>query len=179
MSKNLKITNLFKEKKKSNKRSNMKNTDGLDSEDEKLKEFESHQFINQKIKFKFPKQKPQKAQKTLLDLKKSKEIQDTDSKSTQACSKKYEIILDEYKHSKKNDELCDVDMKDETNHKSQCVFELSSKTKNILNQVLNKKREERQNKISNKENDSTLLLDVDSKNRGKKFFFHDKAQKIN
>ena len=93
MSKNLKITNLFKEKKKSNKRSNMKNTDGLDSEDEKLKEFESHQFINQKIKFKFPKQKPQKAQKTLLDLKKSKEIQDTDSKSTQACSKKYEIIL--------------------------------------------------------------------------------------
>ena len=177
MSKNLKITNLFKEKKKSNKRSNMKNIDGLDSEDEKFKEFESHQFKNQKIKFKFPKQKPQKPQKTLLDLKKSKEITDIDSKSTQACSKKYEVMLDEYKPTKKKDELNDVDMKDETNHKSQCVFELSSKTKNILNQVLNKKREERQNKISNKENDSTLLLDVDSKSKGKKFFFHDKAKK--
>ena len=177
MSKNLKITNLFKEKKKSNKRSNMKNTEGLDSEDEKLKEFESHQFKNQKIKLKVLKQNPKKAQKTLLDLKKSKESKDNDTKSTQAFSKKYENVLDEFKPPKEKDELPEIVMKDDTTNKSSSIFELSSKTKNILNQVLNKKREERQNKISNKENDSSLLLDIESKNKGKKYSFFDNSKK--
>ena len=65
-------------------------------------------------------------------------------------------------------------MKDET-HKNEKVFELSSKTKSILTQVLNKKKEEKQNKISNKENDSTMLLESESKNKIKKL----KNQKIN
>ena len=180
MSKNLKITNLFKEKKKSNKRSNMKNTDGLDSDDEKLKEFESHQFKNLKIKFKNPKQKSRKTQKTLLDLKELKEPKESqynDSKSTQAFSKKYENLIDELNTKNKNDDLKEIVMKDETNHKPTSIFELSSKTKNILNQVANKKREERQNKISNKENDSSLLLDIESKSKGKKLLFHDNAKK--
>ena len=89
----MKITNLFKEKKKSNKRRNMKDTDGLDSDDEKFKEFDSH-LINQKIKFKYPNQKPSKPQKTLDDLKNSKAPQDNDSKSTQAFSKKLEDLLE-------------------------------------------------------------------------------------
>ena len=173
MSKNMKITNLFKEKKKSNKRRNMKDTDGLDSDDEKFKEFDSH-LINQKIKFKYPKQKPSKPQKTLDDLKNSKAPQDNDSKSTQAFSKKLEDILEVSKLSSDKREIKDVVMKDET-HKNEKVFELSSKTKSILTQVLNKKKEEKQNKISNKENDSTMLLESESKNKIKKL----KNQKIN
>ena len=173
MSKNMKITNLFKEKKKSNKRRNMKDTDGLDSDDEKFKEFDSH-LINQKIKFKYPKQKVSKPQKNLDDLKSSKAPQDNDSKSTQAFSKKLEDILEVSKLSSDKREIKDVVMKDET-HKNEKVFELSSKTKSILTQVLNKKKEEKQNKISNKENDSTMLLESESKNKIKKL----KNQKIN
>ena len=173
MSKNMKITNLFKEKKKSNKRRNMKDTDGLDSDDEKFKEFDSH-LINQKIKFKYPKQKPSKPQKTLDDLKNSKATQDNDSKSTQAFSKKLEDLLEVSNLSSDKREIKDIVMKDET-HKNEKVFELSSKTKSILTQVLNKKKEEKQNKISNKENDSTMLLESESKNKIKKL----KNQKIN
>ena len=173
MSKNMKITNLFKEKKKSNKRRNMKDTDGLDSDDEKFKEFDSH-LINQKIKFKYPKQKPSKPQKTLDNLKNSKATQDNDSKSTQAFSKKLEDLLEVSNLSSDKRELKDIVMKDET-HKNEKVFELSSKTKSILTQVLNKKKEEKQNKISNKENDSTMLLESESKNKIKKL----KNQKIN
>ena len=173
MSKNMKITNLFKEKKKSNKRRNMKDTDGLDSDDEKFKEFDSH-LINQKIKFKYPKQKPSKPQKTLDDLKNSKAPQDNDSKSTQAFSKKLEDLLEVSNLSSDKREIKDIVMKDET-HKNEKVFELSSKTKSILTQVLNKKIEEKQNKISNKENDSTMLLESESKNKIKKL----KNQKIN
>ena len=173
MSKNMKITNLFKEKKKSNKRRNMKDTDGLDSDDEKFKEFDSH-LINQKIKFKYPKQKPSKPQKTLDDLKNSKAPQDNDSKSTQAFSKKLEDLLEVSNLSSDKREIKDIVMKDET-HKNEKVFELSSKTKSILTQVLNKKKEEKQNKISNKENDSTMLLESESKNKIKKL----KNQKIN
>ena len=173
MSKNMKITNLFKEKKKSNKRRNMKDTEGLDSDDEKFKEFDSH-LINQKIKFKYPKQKVSKPQKNLDDLKSSKAPQDNDSKSTQAFSKKLEDILEVSKLSSDKREIKDVVMKDET-HKNEKVFELSSKTKSILTQVLNKKKEEKQNKISNKENDSTMLLESESKNKIKKL----KNQKIN
>jgi hypothetical protein len=169
----MKITNLFKEKKKSNKRRNMKDTDGLDSDDEKFKEFDSH-LINQKIKFKYPKQKPSKPQKTLDDLKNSKAPQDNDSKSTQAFSKKLEDLLEVSNLSSDKREIKDVVMKDET-HKNEKVFELSSKTKSILTQVLNKKKEEKQNKISNKENDSTMLLESESKNKIKKL----KNQKIN
>ena len=178
MSKISKITNLFKEKKKSNKRSNMKNTYGLDSDDEKLKEFETHIFKNQKIKFKFTKQKPRKTLKTLLDLKESKEYQENDSQST--FSKKYINLVDDFNPSNisyENDDIKEVVMKEETNHKPICIFELSSKTKSILNQVANKKREERLNKISNKENDSSLLLDIESKTKGKKLFLHDNAKK--
>ena len=173
MSKNMKITNLFKEKKKSNKRRNMKDTDGLDSDDEKFKEFDSH-LINQKIKFKYPKQKPSKPQKNLDDLKSSKAPQDNDSKSTQAFSKKMEDLLEVSNLSSDKREIKDVVMKDET-HQNEKVFELSSKTKSILTQVLNKKKEEKQNKISNKENDSTMLLESESKNKIKKL----KNQKIN
>lgn len=68
MSKNLKITNLFKEKKKSNKRYTIKNDLGIDSDEEKSKELESHDIKNKKIKFLYPKPKPRKTQKTLQDI---------------------------------------------------------------------------------------------------------------
>ena len=173
MSKIMKITNLFKEKKKSNKRRNMKNTDGLDSDEEKFKELDSH-LINSKIKFKYPKQKQLKAQKTLSDLKSLKASQDNDSKSTQAFSKKLDDLKEVTNLSSDKREINDVVMKDES-HKSQNVFELSSKTKSILSQVLNKKKLEKQNKISNKENDSAMLLESESNNKIKK----QKNQKIN
>ena len=169
MSKNTKITNLFKEKKKSNKRRNMKNTDGLDNDDEKFKELASHQFKNQKIKLKYPKQKPPKTQKTLKDLEKTTESQNNDSKSTQAFSKKYQNLLNE-PNTIDETELKDVDMKEiisNKNDKNDNIFELSSKTKNIINQVMNKKKEEKQNKISNKENDSTALSSKEDKSKSK------------
>ena len=117
----MKITNLFKEKKKSNKRRNMKNTDGLDSDEEKFKELDSH-LINSKIKFKYPKQKQLKAQKTLSDLKSLKASQDNDSKSTQAFSKKLDDLKEVTNLSSDKREINDVVMKDES-HKSQNVFE--------------------------------------------------------
>ena len=174
----MKITNLFKEKKKSNKRRNIKNKDGLDSEDEKLIELGSHIFKNQKIKFNYTKQKSPKNKKTLNDIKVQKESKEIDSKSTQAFSKKLENILDDAKSAIENEESKEVIMKDETNSKNKInnIFELSSKTKSILNQVINKKKEEKQIKISNKENDSTLLLDTESKSKGKKYL---KSQKSN
>ena len=174
----MKITNLFKEKKKSNKRRNIKNKDGLDSEDEKLIELGSHIFKNQKIKFNYTKQKSPKNKKTLNDIKVQKESKEIDSKSTQAFSKKLENILDDAKSAIENEESKEVIMKDETNSKNKInnIFELSSKTKSILNQVINKKKEEKQIKISNKENDSTLLLDTESKSKGKKIL---KSQKTN
>ena len=73
MSKNMKITNLFKEKKKSQKRYAMKNASEVDSEEEKFKELDSHQIKNKKIKFLYPKPKPRKTQKTLNDLKYEKD----------------------------------------------------------------------------------------------------------
>ena len=173
MSKNTKITNLFKEKKKSNKRRNMKGTDGLDSDDEKFKELESHQIKDQKLKLKYPKKKPPKTQKTLDDLKKTIESQENDSKSTQAFSKKYENIINDIDKIDENIELTDITMKEEISNKNDNIFELSSKTKNIISQVINKKKEERQNKISNKENDSTALRNNENKtkNKGKKLLF--------
>ncbi len=176
MSKNMKITNLFKEKKKSNKRCSMKNVEGLDSDEEKFKEFDSHIIKNPKIKFKYPKQKPVKTQKTLNDIKISKPIQENDSKSTQAFSKKLEDLIEVPNLVSDKIEIKDVVMKDVSN-KTENVFELSSKTKNILNQVLNKKKEEKQNKISNKENDSKLLLESESNSKIKKLFNHENAKK--
>ena len=175
MSKNIKITNLFKEKKKSNKRRNMKSTDGLDSDDEKFKEFESHEFKSQKVKFKYPKQKKIKPQKTLNDLIESKEPQENDSKSTQAFSKKLQNLLDEPILISDKGETKDIIMKDEYIKKTENnIFELSSKTKEILNQVMNKKKEEKKIRISNKENDSTILINEKSKNKGKKPYFQEK-----
>ena len=145
----MKITNLFKEKKKSYKRNNMKNIDdGVDSDDEQFKEFESHQIKNQKIKFSYPNQKTSKTQKTLNILKNGKKPKDIDSKSTQAFSKQFENLL-EYEYDIKGDDIKNNNLNN---------FELSSKTKDILNKLKNKKREEKQNKISNKENDLNLLL---------------------
>ena len=176
----MKITNLFKEKKKSNKRRNVKNIDGLDSDDEKFMELESHLFKNQKIKFNYPKQKSPKNKKTLNDIKVQKESNENDSKSTQAFSKKLENILEYNNLAGENGEVKDTTMKDETKskNKNENIFELSSKTKNILTQVINKKKEEKQNKISNKENDSTALSSKEekSKSKGKKFL---KSQKSN
>ena len=174
----MKITNLFKEKKKSNKRRNMKNTDVLDSDDEKFIELESHLFKNKKIKFNYPKQKSPKNKKTLNDIKVQKDSSEIDSKSTQAFSKKFGNVLDDKNLDVENGEFKDFLMKNETNskNKNENIFELSLKTQNIINQVRNKKKEEKQNKISNKENDSALLLDSESKGKGKKIL---KSKKTN
>ena len=173
MSNNMKITNLFKEKKKSYKRHNMKNIyDGVDSDDEQFKEFESHQIKNQKIKFSYPNQKTSKTQKTLNILKNGQIPKDIDSKSTQAFSKQFEKIL-EYVYYIKDDDVKNNNLNN---------FELSSKTKDILNKLKNKKKEEKQNKISNKENDLNLLLlkkekNNDLNNKGNKIFLLDNDKK--
>lgn len=159
MSTNLKITNVFKEKKKSNKRLNLKSTEGLDSEDEKIIEFESHELKNKKIRPQYPKLKSTKDQKyNLLNLKvcESRNSDGIESKSTQAFSKRSAYIDTE---SKDNN-----NMEVEEENKSK-VFELSEKTKSILHQIITKRKEQKQNKISNKENDSTLF---DSSNKSKK-----------
>ena len=95
MSKTLKITSIFKEKKKSHKRCTMKDGDEIDSEEEKFKELETHQIQNKKIKFLYPKSKPRKNKKTLKNLKYEKtDEQSNESKSTQAWSKKFDDICE-------------------------------------------------------------------------------------
>lgn len=69
MSNDMKITNFFKEKQKTNKRCNMKNSDGIDIDELKFKEIDSHFFKNKKIKFQYPKPKGGKTLKTLSSLK--------------------------------------------------------------------------------------------------------------
>jgi hypothetical protein len=164
MSKNLKITNLFKEKKKSNKRYTIKNDLGIDSDEEKSKELESHDIKNKKIKFLYPKPKPRKTQKTLQDLKYEKNLKGTESKSTQACSKKADNIC-------ANIDNIDADIKEDKDKKNN-IFELSEATKNIINSIHNKKKEEKLNKICNKENDSTLMkITEEQNNKNKKSYF--------
>ena len=145
----MKLTNLFKEKKKSNRRYAAKNIAEVDSEEEKFKELESHEIKKKKIKMIYPKPKPKKIQKTLDDLKHENNNKGNESKSTQACSKKIDNI---FKSSKKSD----IIMKEDKD-KKEGLLELSEETKNIMNLILNKKREERLNKISNKENDSSFM----------------------
>ena len=173
MSKNLKITNLFKEKKKSNKRYTIKNDLGVDSDEEKSKELESHEIKNKKIKFLYPKPKPRKTQKTLQDLKYEKNLKGTESKSTQACSKKADNIC-------ANLDNIDADIKEDKDKKNN-IFELSEATKNIINSIHNKKKEEKLNKICNKENDSTLMkITEEQNNKNKKSYFIQKnANQIN
>ena len=173
MSKNLKITNLFKEKKKSNKRYTIKNDLGIDSDEEKSKELESHDIKNKKIKFLYPKPKPRKTQKTLQDLKYEKNLKGIESKSTQACSKKADNIC-------ANLDNIDADIKEDKNKKND-IFELSEATKNIINSIHNKKKEEKLNKICNKENDSTLMkITEEQNNKNKKSYFIQKnANQIN
>ena len=173
MSKNLKITNLFKEKKKSNKRYTIKNDLGIDSDEEKSKELESHEIKNKKIKFLYPKPKPRKTQKTLQDLKYEKNSKGTESKSTQACSKKADNIC-------ANLDNIDADIKEDKDKKNN-IFELSEATKNIINSIHNKKKEEKLNKICNKENDSTLMkITEEQNNKNKKSYFIQKnANQIN
>ena len=173
MSKNLKITNLFKEKKKSNKRYTIKNDLGIDSDEEKSKELESHDIKNKKIKFLYPKPKPRKTQKTLQDLKYEKNLKGTESKSTQACSKKADNIC-------ANLDNIDADIKEDKDKKNN-IFELSEATKNIINSIHNKKKEEKLNKICNKENDSTLMkITEEQNNKNKKNYFIQKnANQIN
>ena len=173
MSKNLKITNLFKEKKKSNKRYTIKNDLGIDSDEEKSKELESHDIKNKKIKFLYPKPKPRKTQKTLQDLKYEKNSKGTESKSTQACSKKADNIC-------ANIDNIDADIKEDKDKKNN-IFELSEATKNIINSIHNKKKEEKLNKICNKENDSTFMkITEEQNNKNKKNYFIQKnANQIN
>ena len=166
----MKITNLLKEKKKSNKRRSLKNADGIDSDEEKFKEFESNQIVNQKIKFKCPKENTHKPAKIMNKKKEEATREENDSKSTQAFSKKLENVLGEICPRNKKEETKDIDVNNETKKKAENIFELSSKTKNILNKVMNKKNEEKKNKISNKENDSALL-DTGTKSKGNKFIF--------
>ena len=166
MSKNMKITNLFKEKKKSQKRYAMKNASEVDSEEEKFKELDSHQIKNKKIKFLYPKPKPRKTQKTLNDLKYEKDRTGTESKSTQAFSKKIDDILE---ISNKNNITTNEENPKE---KKDDLLELSETTKNIINSIFNKKKEERLNKLSNKENDSSLLkIPHEQNNKNKKNYF--------
>ena len=170
MSANMKLTNLFKEKKKSNKRYTTKNSNEVDSEDEKFKELESHLINNNKIKILYPKPKQKKTQKTLNDLILKKEKDEIDSKSTQAFSKKTDNLLND---SKKADEI----MKEEKEKKAQ-LLELSEETKNIMNLIYNKKRKEKLNKINNKENDYSLMIMPNEQNsKNKKNFF--KTKNIN
>ena len=173
MSKNLKITNLFKEKKKSNKRYTIKNDLGIDSDEEKSKELESHDIKNKKIKFLYPKPKPRKTQKTLQDLKYEKNLKGTESKSTQACSKKADDVC-------ANLDNIDGDIKEDKDKKNN-IFELSEATKNIINSIHNKKKEEKLNKICNKENDSTFMkITEEQNNKNKKNYFIQKnANQIN
>ena len=173
MSKNLKITNLFKEKKKSNKRYTIKNDLGIDSDEEKSKELESHDIKNKKIKFLYPKPKPRKTQKTLQDLKYEKNSKGTESKSTQACSKKADDVC-------ANLDNIDGDIKEDKDKKNN-IFELSEATKNIINSIHNKKKEEKLNKICNKENDSTLMKTTEEQNykNKKNYFIQKNANQIN
>ena len=61
---------------------------------------------------------------------------------------------------------------DEQKEKKDDLLELSETTKNIINSIFNKKKEERLNKISNKENDSTLLKLPEEQNiKNKKNYF--------
>ena len=169
MSSNMKLTNVFKEKKKSNKR-NPKNIVEVDSEEEKFKELESHQIKNNKIKILYPKPRPKKIQKTLDDLKYGNNNKGNESKSTQAFSKKIDNIFNSSKKA-------DIVMKEDNNKKEE-LLELSDETKRIMNLIYNKKREEKIHKISNKENDSTLMKTSEEQNNlNKKNFF--KAKNIN
>ena len=153
MSMNFKITNIFKEKKKSNKRYSLKNSSGVDSEDEKFKELESHQPKEKKIKCLYPKQKLRKKKKTLKDLKHEKEDIGNESKSTQAWSKKTDDILNKTEI-----------ILEENKEKKDDLFELSEATKNVMTLIFNKRKEEKLNKISNKENDSSLMKIQDETN---------------
>ena len=148
MSTNSKITNIFKEKKNSNKRYSTKKETGLDSEEEKFKELESHQTKEKKI-YLYPKSKHCKKKKTLKDLRYGKDIRGIESKSTQACSKKVDNVLNSLKD---DEESFNVKEK-----KKDDFFKLSEATKNVMNLIFNKKREEKLDKINNKENDSTLM----------------------
>ena len=127
--KDIKITNLFKEKKKY-KRQNIKNSDGHDSSEEKLLKFESRE--NEK-KFKFNGPKFAKITNNIVN--------DIDSKSTIDTSKKSFF-----------------DNKETKTSKEKTIFDLSSHTKKIINKIMAKKKREKENQISNKENNSSLLL---------------------
>ena len=126
--KDVKITNLFKEKKKY-KRQNIKNLDGNDSSEEKLLKFESNE--NNK-RFKLDNSKFAKITKDIIN--------DIASKSTIETSKK-SLLEEEKKKSKDKN-----------------IFDLSSHTKKIISKIMSKKKREKENQISNKENDSSLLL---------------------
>ena len=128
--KDIKITNLFKEKKKY-KRQNIKNSDGHDSSEEKLLQYETYEN-NKKLKF-----DGSKFAKITKDI-----MNDNESKSTIDTSKK--TIFDY------NEEI--------NNTKEKKIFDLSSHTKKIINKIMSKKKREKENQISNKENDSSLLL---------------------
>ena len=170
MSSNMKLTNLFKEKKKSSKRYNAKNVAEVDKEEEKLKELESHEIKKKKIKMLYPKPQQKKIKKTLDDLKHDNNNKGNESKSTQACSKKIDNIF----NSSKSSEIIMKEDKD----KKEGLLELSEETKNIMNSILNKKREERLSKKSNKENDSTFMKSSEESNVfNKKNYF--KAKNIN
>ena len=127
--KDIKITNLFKEKKKY-KRQNIKNSDGHDLSEEKLLKFESRE--NEK-KFKFNGPKFAKITNNIVN--------DIDSKSTIDTSKKSFF-----------------DNKETKTPKEKTIFDLSSHTKKIINKIMAKKKREKENQISNKENNSSLLL---------------------
>ena len=170
MSSNMKLTNLFKEKKKSSKRYTAKNVAEVDKEEEKLKELESHEIKKKKIKMLYPKPQQKKIKKTLDDLNHDNNNKGNESKSTQACSKKIDNIF----NSSKSSEIIMKEDKD----KKEDLLELSEETKNIMNSILNKKREERLSKISNKENDSTFMKSSEESNTlNKKNYF--KAKNIN
>ena len=170
MSKNSNISKYFKEKKIPNKRYSIKNDSGIDSEEEKMKELESRQIKNKKIKFLYPKPKPGKTLTTLNDLKSEKKnIKGIESKSTQACSKK----IDDMFNSAENNEL----LLKEENDKKKDLLELSEATKNIILLISNRKKEEKLNKINNKENDSSFMkAPEEQNNKNKKNYFKFDAQ---
>jgi len=165
MSKNSDISKYFKEKKISSKRYSIKNDSGIDSEEEKMKELESRQIKNKKIKFLYPKPKPRKTPTTLNDLKsEKKKIKGIESKSTQACSKK----IDDMFNSTENNET----LIKEENNKKKDLLELSEATKNIMLLISNRKKEEKLNKINNKENDSSFMkVSEEQNNKNKKNYF--------
>lgn len=168
-----KISTLFKEKKNLGKRARNKDIDLIDSEDEIILSKESKIIGNNK-KIKLDSSKINEFKKPL-----SPKALDICSKSTvdTIASKKYQNFDEENTPRENNVEMIIPPAKNIQQNKNK--FELSDKTKNIIGKIFAKKQNEKEQKVSNKENDSSLL-DYQSKgnNKNKRSFFTNSIQNM-